>query len=54
MKLYGMHGAGQIICALIIEELGLECEAVFVDTAFRDRAAFRAHLALWPGAGARA
>ena len=42
MKLYGMHGAGQIICALIIEELGLECEAVFVDTAFRDRAAFRA------------
>ena len=42
MKLYGMRGAGQIICALIIEELGLACEAVFVDKDFRDSAAFRA------------
>ena len=42
MKLYGMQGAGQIICALIIEELGLACEAVFVDKDFRDSAAFRA------------
>lgn len=42
MKLYGMPGAGQIICACVIAELGLECEPVFVDDSFRDSAEFRA------------
>ena len=53
MKLYGMHGAGQIICALIIEELGLECE-LFSSIRLFVTEQHSGPLALWPGAGSRA
>jgi glutathione S-transferase len=42
MKLYGMLGAGQIICAYVIAELELDCEAIFVDKTFRYSDEFRA------------
>ena len=42
MKLYGMPGAGQIICAMVIAELELNCETVFVNNTDRDSPEFRA------------
>jgi glutathione S-transferase len=41
MKLYAMHGAGSIIAEIMMEDMGLGCDIVYPDDAYRQSPAFR-------------